>query len=434
MYRQLCKQAYGDLLDGFTLPADDTLTWCFEKSRYCFTAVTWDSIYCMLDASKSPGAPFANAGFRTNGDIPQDMLRECVEERINLLLFMEEDTTTDEWLPESRTMSEWAAYGVEDPVKVHVKAELTKKQKVARLIYGQSVISRCIWQWLYNDLLKKAPYRWTSSKNASSIGINFEDAHMLIDVITGYRSELPLMRAYSGLQSLDIASDDVSGWEYSVQPIMIDSALGVVEEHSIKYAGNTLSSKVHWSLRELFVSNPAAIVFSDGFIDEAPFVFLPSGWLLTHIINTVMRSALANLVLFKLDLDEDCSKRLILPRPYQKANGDDNIGFVSEHSLEGYRKLGFKTEREICTERYFGFCSQIFDCLKRVCYPETVLKTLSNFTFNVDSSEIYSQVRFVMKNRPDTAEIDGFLTWMRTTRWCHPDYQMVTENEVQVFE
>jgi hypothetical protein len=389
------------------IPGDQTLVcqpsiaddFCYFK----FKDEVWAMLYSKIEMDKSPGSPFVNAGFRTNGDIPQEMLRRCVEERLTLLHFLGKGHSTSEWDLDQFTSEELVAHNAMDPVKVHVKSELTKLSKVARLIFGHSVIDRLIWQWLFFDLLNDLPQRWKDPKNASSVGINFNEAGALIDLFQRMQRMKP--------KDYHLASDDVRGWEFLVLGMMMRAALEVYAEKCGRKG--SVASVVLDAMIELMTDHNAVLAFSDGELWTAEFVFMLSGWLLTHIINTVMRAALAMMVCFKLGSDEYLPS---FDEPFQKANGDDCFGYATSLSAENYRRLGFYVTPEMLSEMRFSFCSQIFDVPRRTSYPESVMKIVSNYTFNLDELEQYFQIREVLRSRPDADALIHILDWLRLSR------------------
>lgn len=371
----LCGLAFGDLCVG----SNPTPNQCFElvNGKVRLLDTTFEVLMSKIDGTRSPGSPYSNAGYPTNADIPIGMLRAAVEERLTLLYIAADKDLRD------LTYQECISFGLADPLKVHIKGELTKIDKLGRCIFGHAIVDRFVWQVIFNDVLQQLPAKWLSPFNVSSVGIDFNKSAEFMELIRNFKCNLK--------DGEFLASDDVQGWEYMFNQTCYRAFFAAYR----KVAGvdpSTIISRILKSA-ESIIEKPAVVALSDGKLIQLPTEIMLSGWLLTHLANTIVRAATAELV-------ADKEMRVpygtfILP---QKANGDDDVGRATVHSVPNYQRLGLVVTPETCSDSAVGFCSQLFT--PEGSYPETVHKMFANFTFNASNTAQVSQIRSLLVNHP----------------------------------
>jgi len=372
----------------------------YKSSRYMGWGIKkaiWHKLYTKLDASKDPGCPLSNAGFPTNGSIPESLLKQLVVDRLNAILFCEEIPSTYQGCVDAQLC---------DPWKVHVKNELTKDSKIARLIFGGSVVDRLLWQLLFNDVLIDTIDDWCNPNSVSSIGIDFDKAS---DFYKCVHTQLDQQKKLLSPVEVKLKSFDIQGYEYKMGQPMLQAFFGPILFRYQKSQRFRLQHKLLRVMSTIFSTRPAVLSLSNGRLVQAKKVIMLSGFLLTHFINTITRASIAQMTCYEnmaVDLP---------PQVFQKANGDDGLGGHTEFSKRNYERLGFVITEEEVDEQSdaFSFCSQFFH--KTFSYPETVFKSFANFTFHSDDVSRELQLKAHVMTHPKRDLLLRFATVLA----CH---------------
>lgn len=233
-----------------------------------------------IKPDSSPGYPFEEA---QNAHVDPSRLYELVNK---MMLYLCSDTpmpkTTEEKL-------EAMLNGHLFPNTAFTKGEPTDTNKIARNIYGDSLVMNVIARILFGGFLMTLgeTYEWSVHK----VGFDFV-------------SEAGIRRFFNSCKSTfrgsHIYSDDIQGWEYMQR-------WWFLHLFCMSYAEVSLDNHpfcpdpediVDWfNLYERFaqVYDHKLVIDSDGYVHELPFFILFSGIVLTHILNSVSRGALAKL-------------------------------------------------------------------------------------------------------------------------------------------
>lgn len=361
------------LCHGVQATRDDLVT--LGASRIRIDDAAWKVLFNILDKTKSPGSPYVNAGICTIGSFPEELLRNCVEERLWSLYQADAETV------KNMTAMECAIEGLCDPAKVHVKDELTKMSKVARLIYGASVVDRLVWQLLMHDYLVALPQKAYDKRSCSAIGIDFNKGDEFRSGVQGIAANFS--------EGVNLSSDDVEGWEYMVDESMQAAYHTAWMRSSCGQYGPILR-KVYATFALIDCKAPA-VVLSNGRVFEFPFHIQCSGKLNTHNGNTVLRASVGSICLYDEyqyypTIELGCD----FPMPTSKCNGDDYLGAANQRSALNYAMLGFVLKPEVVDEKAFSFSSHVFS--QGQCYLETVRKPLANYASSTFLTESEGQV------------------------------------------
>jgi hypothetical protein len=252
------------------------------------------------------------------------------------------------------------------PARIFVKGEPTKRNKLARLIYGTSVWHNLLGRLLFQDLLDDAVRNWRTSIHKVGMDMYTEDG--VSDVFDYF----DMIIDAAELIGLDAVSDDIQGWEYQVRQWMHRSFHKVMREF---YADSHVSNfrLILMSKYQLIEEN-MLMYDSDGYVHGLHFFIQLSGKLTTHLENSFLRAALAY-------VDN--------PHPYFRAatNGDDCVTTQSPLTAGSplpSETMGFvHTDRVVQLRGSYHFSSQHFSYDQRAARPVRVpdgyTKLLANY-------------------------------------------------------
>lgn len=232
-----------------------------------------------------------------------------------------------------------------------VKGEPTKKDKVARLIFGVSVIMNVIARILFGDFLLALPKTWDRAEH--KVGMDFSSDAGL------ERFAVFVKKLYALQQQLgcDIETDDIQGWEWQSRTFM-----HYAFHDSLARRGKFTS--FHKRLQNLYLhcERCSLVMASDGEILRLPFYITLSGKVLTHFQNSCERAALALMdTIMEGVVTLPQLKRNYANYPVNSDNGDDCMRPTKGRDAWS-TKLGFvhtdRRKENLMSE--FHFSSQVF--------------------------------------------------------------------------
>lgn len=324
--------------------------------------------YGSVDKDSTPGYPFDF--YSTNADVPLILLKEKVDEVWSLLHSEDFDDIFD-FDPEAEAdevmaqkMANLFREGKVYPASVFVKSEPTGKSKIARLIYGDSLVMGIIARILFGSFITKLPKVQELTNNA--IGIDFTSEEGIQSYARKLRSKITLGDF--------VVSDDVQGFEY-MTPYRAWYAFCVSFIEALD-----IFIDVHpdvFRLYERYAKMTAArlVILSDGEVLLLPFFITLSGIYVTHAFNSHWRAMLATLDLSTYYRRNGVNEKRKLRT--HDSNGDDNwcssVIRVDTHLWgEASRAFGY-VHTDVHTNRWqpgatIEFCSQefkLFSCSSR---------------------------------------------------------------------
>jgi hypothetical protein len=342
--------------------------------------------------SSSPGYPFLEA---TNEEVDLKRLYDLVDRCLGFMVGTQPYATDpDDVVAEILS-------GIRFPNSSFIKGEPTSQTKIARNIYGDSLVSNVITRILFGDFLLELPktYQITSHK----IGLNFTDDSGLTQLEFCFRKHLA---------GETVISDDAQGWEYMVPPLFLDRFLRAYTrcnlQNNVNLSPEAKRRYTRLMSRFCMFLNHKVCLDSDGYLHLLPFWIVFSGIVLTHALNSFTRAAMAR-------VDRSYIHKSVLARfpefcPFlassgciatrEATNGDDCVFTVDVQQelippaseWPSSRLLGF-VHTDITYSSWdlsygvrFDFCSQRFilsqDSLQ--CRPLDIHKTFYNVLKNVD--------------------------------------------------
>lgn len=330
----------------------------------------------------SPGIPYMRLG-RTNRDVLADgesrrVIVSAVVERLRLFLRVDPGE-----LAEMRP-KELVQLGFVDPVKIFIKSEPHKAQKIKegkwRIISNISLVDQIIERILYASQNKLEISRWTSNPSKPGMGLHDEGLKELFDSVQG------AIRAHG-----KIASSDISGWDWAVTGWMlrwdaeVRCRLAGAGPQTAYY--KLVMARVHclsWKLFQL----------SDGqlWAQTVPGV-QASGSYNTSSTNSRIRVMCAWLLLVKWCI----------------AMGDDILESVLDSGeVPDYGSLGLPVKEYVVSEDgSFEFCSTFFpgSALGFPVRPSRLLyRYLSNsLAVRSEHPELRAQLEMELRHHPDQA-------------------------------
>lgn len=305
-----------------------------------------------LNPTSTPGFPFFNISANS---------------QLNMLdLYTEVNQLLKRWLAYEEGNDDPVAFfraHLAPPAHVFIKSEPTRSDKVARLIYGVSVLTNVIARILFGDYLLSLTDSWYTASH--KVGLDFSSPEGL----ELFRKSLVPMVKTSRASSLKVISDDIQGWEYQVRSWM-------QEAWHASYLKRAQATSFHRKLQNVYalVERNTLVRLSSGELIQPPFYFRMSGVVTTHIQNSDERAALA-----MLDLSHEFELAPNLEELYTVTNGDDCLRLSTNATSDYSRTIGFvHTDRVVQDlQVMFNFCSQQFfyedGALKR--FPDTLVKT-----------------------------------------------------------
>lgn len=416
---QAYRRAWGPLLEGVSPVTDSDLFEVLptETTTCVIRQSVMDISLAHVDQTKSPGLPYTAVGQSQVEQVNKTDLKLQIEEKLTALYraalhidSLEEDgeyspAQDADWYERTPNGYYFVRRGCCDPFKLHIKTELTKQEKIARLINGACLADRIIIFIFFGDALRKLPESYEDFDHGSAVGIDLNKGAEFFALVNG---ELDARaRSYPPGWGVRKGADDAQGWEF----VCGAGAKGLFFESykaQVRFRGVCL--QVFDALSLMYTTNQV-VATTGGAILQLPISIMPSGVLITHLANSVIRSALADACLVP-DItrwrSEDRATYEAFIRDLvahgttyiaQKANGDDLVGLTSDESAENHRALGLVVTSEAFNpDGTFGYCSQLFTSTG--AYPETLRKSLANFSFKMSEPEIDASYRSLYANIP----------------------------------
>jgi hypothetical protein len=330
-----------------------------------------ETIWSQVNKSSSPGFPFT--AYPTNEDVGISLAFDAVEEQLRKWWLHKDIFNTEAFkhVDREERCRMLIRRGLTPPVSSFIKGEPTSKEKVARVIYGTSLVSNIISLMIYGTFLEGLKDTWYETDHKVGLDMYTEEG------LSKFKDYLKsLFHDEFTDEDCRIMSSDVQGWEYQVRDWMfkirvrcyIEAVLEITSFYKwiINYAANV----------ELYT----CVIDSAGYVHCLPFYITFSGKRDTHYGNSFDRAALAR-------LDED----FINDDSAACTNGDDCLNRFTRplHEVRLSEKLGFiTTDRSEQTLSKFNFCSQEFTLdedgrLSR--RPESIGKIAYNYLSKQDS-------------------------------------------------
>lgn len=331
----------------------------------------------------SPGVPYMRLA-RRNKDIVQSeelssFVVRCVCARVRLLLRVEPEELAA-MLP-----SELVERGFADPIKIFIKSEPHKLQKIRegklRIISNVSLVDQIIERLLSTPQNKLEIRRWATCPSKPGMGLN----------------DSGLQELYSTLQQkwregAKLAESDVSGWDWSI-PYWL---LKMDAEARVRLANASNGPWAHLVRCRVEVLARKLFYLSDGQMWEQTVPGVQaSGSFNTSSTNSRMRVMVG----------------WVEGQPWVMAMGDDDVEEEGEEVPDyGRRGLRVKEYKE-CVDGVVEFCSTRFPGSWKG-YPTQVGRML--FRLLSHSSAVLNQhpefkAQFLqeVRHHPEKAEIEG---------------------------
>lgn len=292
--------------------------------------------------------------------------------------------------------------GYAPPAHVFIKSEPTGESKIARLIYGVSVILNVIARIIFGDYLTSIATTWYTASH--KVGLDFNTSSGL-DKLRSFTRTLAASQKKLGCQ---LVSDDIQGWEYQCREWMHKAW----HDSYLKSAKATMFHK-HLQSVYAHIERNTLIMLSDGELYRLPFFIRLSGVVTTHLQNSDERSALADTDLcFEFNVVPEK-----LPLITSMTNGDDCV------RLKGPRNdistgLGFvhTDVREEDLDGVFNFCSQEFftsepGLLRR---PGSLAKSVYNLISRKDVDDGFHAIMLYIMTHEKFRDVQKLVSMART--------------------
>ncbi len=304
-----------------------------------------------INLKSTPGFPYFDCN--TNREV--DLLELYEDVNRTLRLWIEEPLYEDlDYLdPATRLKYFWS--GHTHLAKVFIKGEPTPLSKVARNIYGASLIMNMISRILFGDYINSVKESWGVASH--KVGIDFYSPAGL-GKFTQFFDKLRHRKP----GHCDIVSDDIQGWEYQGRSWMH------IAWHKA-YMDRAKATEFHRKLQTCYMMAEllTMILDSDGIIHSLPFFIVLSGKSTTHLQNSDERASLARvdsgLSVHLLEIASNINLWMQSDNSVtHSTNGDDCFGiFPKGCKFEFSTGLGFvHTDVQTHTPLEVNFCSQIF--------------------------------------------------------------------------
>jgi hypothetical protein len=277
----------------------------FQKDsdgKHRLNRVTFIRAFQSLNKDSSPGYPFVYYA-STNEELDPHAVYECCNEvLVKWARAAKEFGTTD--FMANMSYLECFTKGLVYPSMAFVKSEPTDAVKIARLIYGVSVVHQILSIILMGEYLKSLPESWDTA--CHKVGLDFSTDEGLKKL---FRCTDRLFDV-ADRDGRKVQSDDIQGWEYNLRHWMHmcwydELASGLTGTHA-KLLRILCDAEMRMS-----------IIDSDGFVHVPPTFFMYSGKLNTHACNSDARAALADVLNGYSDT--------IVDEITNETNGDDCI-------------------------------------------------------------------------------------------------------------
>lgn len=334
-----------------------------------------------INPDSNPGYPLVYL-FSKNREVDTDMLYALCDELLLLWL-----TDTDENFSRMTPMEAFLG-GYSYPSMCFVKGEGTSREKVARLIYGVSLVMNAIGRVLYGDYLMDMNKTWDTAQH--KVGLDFSSEEGCRKYMNNYQ------RLFKGTK---VGSNDVQGWEYQMR-------LWMSQAWTEAYIRRAKAHGTHAHLLRVYLifESKALVADSQGYLHELPFYIMRSGKPSTHTENSDTRAALADTIngYARAPVDDIPSV----------TNGDD----AQERLVNpgGYEELGFVvTDRVETTPTRSLFSSQVFEegpeGLRR--YPDGLAKLVFSVTTKTGNVSAVADILMHCRQHPGFSTFCNFVKW-----------------------
>lgn len=289
-----------------------------------------------VDPRSSPGFPLLYE-YATNGDVPDNIIYPMLNRYLKAVRDL--DPAELRALPPLELFKR----GLLFPATSFVKGEPTGREKLARNIYGVSLVMQLYGRILFHDWLKdlvadgcwqyaemKVGMDMYTQAGLSKLRSNFD---MLLRSCSDTVSSMAVDDNFSRVRktehggeyevktNLVLASDDIQGWEYQVRSWM---HLAWHRAYMRSLQGNGELTKFHarMQINYAIIEAKQMVMDSDGYLHRLPYYIRMSGVVTTHIQNSDERSALSY-----MDLGIESAEFTNI------TNGDDCDGLVDVKRL-----------------------------------------------------------------------------------------------------
>lgn len=338
-----------------------------------------------LNKKSTPGFPFFNV--RTNEDV-------------NLMqLYDEVDTLLLRWLKRDHDWTQFDPRNPNDaillyregwvlPSRVFVKGEATSESKMARLVFGTSVVLQTLGRIIFGDYLSGVVESW--GEQPHKVGIDFSSEQ-------GLRKFTEFMdkHFFNEGNTDTFESDDIQGWDFMPRQFFHESW----HEAYMDVAGAT---EFHRVLQTAYMHalTYTLCVDSDLVLHHSPFFHRQSGEVLTHLQNCDERGtvSLMDIICSSDPLTWNFDRLVCKIR--ETENGDDCIEKANDHRFS--RKLGIViTDCVTQTPLEVNFCSQVFFRAKKGDVFKRRPDSLHKLMYHLIASNSAEQIAGIMSNLVD---------------------------------
>lgn len=330
-------------------------------SRQSFEGATRTNIERNIVKDSSPGYPYAKLG-TTNGKVMEnfgDFIWDLVSERLNLM---------QKYADIYKTLGpvDLIRYGLSDPVKVFVKDEPHKMEKIrsgkVRIISSVSLVDQIIERLLHGVQNVNEIDMWPDCPSKPGLGLHDDG----MKAITQNLKDLLALRG-------EVMCTDVSGWDWSCQEWELEDDM----ECRIRLSGAPSDG-----LFAMLCRFNAHVVARSVYVDPDGFMWAQvnpgvqnSGRYCTSSSNSRMRVLLTLMARLKSGMDP-----LVDGKCGIIAMGDDSVEVALPGILECMVELGHTIKMTEFSKTIEGveFCSQVFN-EQGLGYPSSPAKTVYRF-------------------------------------------------------
>lgn len=317
--------------------------------------------YKRVDPTSSPGFPFLEHA--VNREVDEMTLYNLCNRLLKY--WIDNPQEMDAVLP-TEFLLELMRDGLLFPATVFIKGEATDMRKIARLIFGLSLVINVLARIIFGDYLEFIKMTWDNCTH--KVGMDFYTEDGLARLWKSFRN------MYANALDNEIGvSDDIQGWDWQGRKWMHNA-------WHRSYLDRANATPFHRKLQNTYAAFEinSLVLDSDGIIHRLPFYIIFSGKLTTHLQNSDERGALAEtdslLMQFRslsnipLDKPEEEIRKADYIRVFDsritaQTNGDDCNMLTPSIDVDSFpsSELGFvHTDIHEEDEDRFHFSSQLF--------------------------------------------------------------------------
>lgn len=362
-----------------------------------------------LNPASSPGFPYIGT-YSTNEELNYAELYDAVNYLLQNWIHVGPETLFSMKRDDDRISA--FISGLVPPAHIFIKGEPTKIAKIARLIFGVSVIYNVIARIIFGDYLRDLTKTWHTASH--KVGLDFSSREGL-DKLGEFVVSLETERDKT---TEKFVSDDIRGWEYQIREWMHQA-------WHRSYMKRANATTFHRRLQTCYLLSEelSLVMLSDGTLLNPKRFFTFSGKVTTHIENSDERSALAMVDYFherKIITVEQLREQLIrcAKMRFNMVNGDDCVRLSVPNSGPTWSEgLGFE-HTDVHVENLleeFHFSSQLFywKCGKLERRPDSLVKSAYNLFAHDATSGAYLDTLLYMVNHPAWALLDKLAVSLR---------------------